>query len=75
LRCVGIRSDLLDVAQDILCFDWRVATHTGPHERRAAAHTDLRSHVSAAEVFTGVARGAILPSPEKLITGMNEEAL
>jgi DNA (cytosine-5)-methyltransferase 1 len=69
LICVGIRSDLLDVAPELWRFDWPAASHTGPHERRVVGDPNLQPHVSAREAFADLTASQNPAEPEEVVTG------
>lgn len=69
LICVGIRSDLLDVAPELWRFDWPGATHTGPHERRVVGDPDLKPHVSTGAAFAGLTPAENPAETEEVVTG------
>jgi DNA (cytosine-5)-methyltransferase 1 len=69
LICVGVRSDLLDVAPELWRFDWPEETHTGPHERRVGWDTGRQLHVTAGEALSDLSAEENPAEPEELITG------
>ena len=55
LFCVGVRSDLLDVARTTSgTFDWPSPTHSGPHETRTGWDEALPRHVSSGDALSGL---------------------
>ena len=75
LICVGVRSDLLDVAPELWRFDWPAESHTGPHERRVGWDVGLQPHVTAREALAGLTADQNPSEPEELITGTYARAL
>ena len=75
LICVGVRSDLLDVAPELWRFDWPSATHTGPHERRVVGDPDLQPHVGTRSAFAGLTATENPAEPEEVVTGTYAEDL
>lgn len=72
---IGVRRDLLDCAPDMWRFDWPLATHDGPHERRVERGEGLPRHVSAREAFRGLDRRNNPPAPEELVQGTYADSL
>ena len=75
LICVGVRSDLLDVAPELWRFDWPPDSHTGPHERRVGWDTGLEPHVTARKALAGLTREQNPQEPEELVAGTYAEVL
>ncbi len=75
LICVGVRVDLLDVAPEVWRFDWPIATHTGPHERRVGWDTGRDPHRTASQALAGLTSDQNPAEPEEEVSGTYAQQL